>query len=292
MANKETNQGADGISILDILVAIAESWKLISIGTIAAGLIVWLAAGALPPTYETSAVLRLSRGELQLVENGALVDSLYREINGLPADAPVSPAAREEVLESIFILVDGDSGFNRLGARANSPERAGTILDRAIALLNTRFPEGGYGRQGALNELEVHSEGIASLRRVAGSIRAALQPEAVARAGASAEDFSKALVVLENGIKDLERSATGARERLAAYELGIVASEPGKALRVGIRPEVAGSAAAMLAGLVLLNFVLIRRLLLRLAENPVNRTKLGRIRAAFVRPKAAPQKPE
>ena len=74
----------DEISLLDILVTLAESWKLLVFGPLAAAVLAGALSFLWPKTFESTAIVRLSEAEVALVGAAPVLDPLIVKFDLLP----------------------------------------------------------------------------------------------------------------------------------------------------------------------------------------------------------------
>jgi len=91
----------DEISLLDILVILAESWKLLVFGP----LIVGVLAGALsflwPKTFESVAIVRLTEQELALINSAPVLDPIIEKFSLLPEFDGIHDDARQYLVKKL-----------------------------------------------------------------------------------------------------------------------------------------------------------------------------------------------
>lgn len=143
MTEQSVNNYDDEISLLDILVTLAESWKLLVFGP----LIVGVLAGALsflwPKTFESVAIVRLTEAELALLSTAPVLDPLVEKF-GLLADFDgVQEDARQYLSKKITGKFDKKTNLVTITAVANTPELAQEMGKVAMdALLKELLPKG------------------------------------------------------------------------------------------------------------------------------------------------------
>jgi uncharacterized protein involved in exopolysaccharide biosynthesis len=131
------------ISLLDILVTMAESWRLLVFGP----LIVVVLTGGLsflwPKTYESIAVLRMTSAELALLEAAPVLDPLIEKFGLLSEFDGEQDVARQYLAKKLTSKVDNKTGFATITATANTPEKAHELSKAAVAaLLQELLPKG------------------------------------------------------------------------------------------------------------------------------------------------------
>jgi capsular polysaccharide biosynthesis protein len=133
----------DEISLLDILVTLAESWKLLVFGPLIAGVLAGALSFLWPKTYESVAIVRISEAELALLNTVPVLDPLIEKFGLLPQFDGVQDDARQYLAKKLVGQVDKKTGLAIITASANAPERAQELGKAAMeALLTALLPKG------------------------------------------------------------------------------------------------------------------------------------------------------
>lgn len=133
----------DEISLLDILVTLAESWKLLVFGPLIAGALAGALSFLLPKTYESVAIVRMSEAELALLNTAPVLDPLIEKFGLLPQFDGVKEDARQYLAKKLVGKVDKKTGLATITASANAPEKAQELGKAAMeALLTELLPKG------------------------------------------------------------------------------------------------------------------------------------------------------
>lgn len=133
----------DEISLLDILVTLAESWKLLVFGPLAAAMLAAALSFLLPKTFESTAIVRLAETEVALVGAVPVLDPLIVKFDLLPEFDGNQDDARAYLAKQITGKFDKKTGLSTITAIATTPERAQAMGVAAInALLLELLPKG------------------------------------------------------------------------------------------------------------------------------------------------------
>jgi phosphate/sulfate permease len=131
------------ISLLDILVTLAESWKLLVFGPLIAGVLAGGLSFFLPKTFESVSVVRMSEAELSLLGAAPVLDPLIEKFGLLAEFDGIQNDARQYLAKKIVGKSDKKNGLVTIVATANTPERAQELGRAAIdALLQELVPKG------------------------------------------------------------------------------------------------------------------------------------------------------
>jgi len=140
---EQATSNDDEISLLDILVTLAESWKLLVFGPLVAGLLAGGLSFLWPKTFESVAVVRLTEQEFALISSAAVLDPIIEKFGLLSEFDGVQENAREYLAKKITGKFDKKTGFVTITAAARTPERAQDLGRMAVdVLLKELLPKG------------------------------------------------------------------------------------------------------------------------------------------------------
>jgi capsular polysaccharide biosynthesis protein len=144
MTEQTVSHYEDGeISLLDILVTLAESWKLLVFGPLIAAVLAGGLSFLWPKTYESVAIVRMTEAELALLNVAPVLDPLIEKFGLLPEFDGVQDDARLYLAKKLVGKVDKKTGLATITASANAPERAQELGKAAMdALLKELLPRG------------------------------------------------------------------------------------------------------------------------------------------------------
>lgn len=165
----------DEISLLDILVTLAESWKLLVLGPMIAGVLAGTLSFLWPKTFESVAIVRLTEEEAALLHAAPVLDPLIVQFDLLRESDGFMDDARQELKKRLTFSVDKKTKLTYVSAKARTPEQAQMLGASAIAF--------------ALKELQVKGKEKALIEKTI-----AIND----RANASAED---AIASIQRGVK-------------------------------------------------------------------------------------------
>lgn len=158
------NYEDDEISLLDILVTLAESWKLLVFGPLIAGVLAGALSFLWPKTFESVAIVRLTEAELALLNTAPVLDPLVEKFGLLAEFDSVQEDARQYLTKKIVGKFDKKTNLVTITAAANTPERA-QEMGKAVmdALLKELLPKGKNKDQ--IEQKIVNNEGVISNNR-------------------------------------------------------------------------------------------------------------------------------
>jgi LPS O-antigen subunit length determinant protein (WzzB/FepE family) len=137
------NYEDDEIGLLDILVTLAESWKLLVFGPLIAGVLAGALSFLWPKTFESVVIVRLTEAELALLNTAPVLDSLVEKFDLLVEFDGVQEDARQYLTKKIVGKFDKKTNLATITAAANTPERA-QEMGKAVmdAFLKELLPKG------------------------------------------------------------------------------------------------------------------------------------------------------
>ena len=158
------NYEDDEISLLDILVTLAESWKLLVFGPLIAGVLAGALSFLWPKTFESVAIVRLTEAELALLNTAPVLDPLVEKFGLLSEFDGVQEDARQYLTKKIVGKFDKKTNLATITAAANTPERA-QEMGKAVmdALLIELLPKGKNKDQ--IEQKIINNEGVISNNR-------------------------------------------------------------------------------------------------------------------------------
>jgi uncharacterized protein involved in exopolysaccharide biosynthesis len=158
------NYEDDEISLLDILVTLAESWKLLVFGPLIAGVLAGALSFLWPKTFESVAIVRLTEAELALLNTAPVLDQLVEKFGLLSEFDGYQEDARQYLTKKIVGKFDKKTNLVTITAAANTPERA-QEMGKAVmdALLKELLPKGKNKDQ--IEQKIINNEGVISNNR-------------------------------------------------------------------------------------------------------------------------------
>jgi capsular polysaccharide biosynthesis protein len=152
----------DEISLLDILVILAESWGLLVFGPLVAGLLAGGLSFLWPNTYESVAIVRLTEEEAALFHAAPVLDSLVKKFGYLELADGFHEDARNAVKANLTFAADKKTKLVTATAKGRSPEAAQALGYAAFEALFVELVPKGNEKKAIEQEIAVNTELIAS----------------------------------------------------------------------------------------------------------------------------------
>lgn len=275
------------VSLLDLLVTLAENARLLIIGPLLVGLCALGLGFVLPQTFQSVAVLQAEQATASLMTTAAVLDPVAAGLGMGMGKDDSAEESRRTLREQIKVAVGRNDKLLTLTVSAPTPQQAQAT---ANALLQQTYlqsrPKGSVGKrlagqlaeaQGRLKNAESAAAGM--LKRLETSAVSAPGGSELARGYA---DLLTAAAAAQGQVSALEAQLEGLSEALLvqAPTLPQKASQPKKALMA--------IGATLGTGLLLLLFIFVRQALRTTATDAEAAGKLARIRRALgLKPQAA-----
>lgn len=151
----------DEISLLDILVTLAESWKLLVFGPLIAGVLAGGLSFLWPKTFESVAIVRMTEEEVALLHAAPVLDPLIEKF-GLLAEADgIVDDARQDLKKRLTFVVDKKTKLATVTAKGRSPESAQALGQAAMDILLIELQPKGKEKEAILQEIAINNQLIA-----------------------------------------------------------------------------------------------------------------------------------
>lgn len=151
----------DEISLLDILVTLAESWRLLVFGPLIAGLLAGCLSFLWPKTFESVAIVRMTEDEVALLHAAPVLDSLIQKFGFLAESDGIVDDARQDLKKRLTFVVDKKTKMATIGAKGPSPESAQALNQAAMDQLLIELQPKGKDKEAILQEIAINNQLIA-----------------------------------------------------------------------------------------------------------------------------------
>ncbi|WP_310626187.1 Wzz/FepE/Etk N-terminal domain-containing protein [Limnohabitans sp.] len=155
------NGQEDEISFLDILVTLAESWKLLVFGPLVAGVIAGGVSFLWPPTFESVAIVRLTEEEVALLHAAPLLDPLIERFGFLQKADGIKDDARSELKKHLSYAIDKKTKLATVVSKGATPEAAQALGQAAMDALFIELQPKGKEKEAILQEININNQSIA-----------------------------------------------------------------------------------------------------------------------------------
>jgi uncharacterized protein involved in exopolysaccharide biosynthesis len=271
----------DEIDLLDLLVTVAESWKLLVFVPVLVGIVAFTGATFLKPSfYQSSAILRLSEDQISVLHSAPVLDPLTESFGYLSEAQGIKEDAREALKKDLVGAVDKRSKLLTISAMSNSPEQAQKLNQQAVQLLLEELMPKGLAKTNILQLIEIRKQAVAlaetSFEQLV-SAYSKMGSNAPNAAQGSSSIASLVTLVLDgkNAIQGMEQQLIIRGSEVFVQPATLPQKEmPRKRVMVAVM-------AVLASGFALLLFVFIRKALLNAGTNPESAAKIARIKKSF-----------
>lgn len=266
------------ISLLDMLVTLAENVKLLIMGPLLVGLCALGVGYVLPQTFQSVAVLQAEQATASLMSTASVLDPVIASL-GLAKDDTVEDA-RRKLREQIKTAVGKTDKLLTLTVSASTAQQAQAI---AKALLQQAYlqsqPKGNVRARLEAQLAEAQARRKNAQDAAAGLLKRLESSGSGASGGAE----------LARGYAELLSATGAAQAQISALETQLEGLSEALLVQAPTLPEKASQpkkgliaiGATLATGLVLLLFVFMRQALRNTAANETSSAKLARIRRSL-----------
>ena len=278
----------DAVSFLDILVTLAEGWKiLVLLPVFIAALTAALLYSFLPREYESTALMRLSPEEAVRLQSTQVLDSAIAQTLWLPRHESSLSAARAALTAALSVEPISDTSFYRLAVVDSTGAGASELLSALVQnLIRNSQPVGDQlitlqarveGSKNAVNQLD------SALTLIMSSLEGDLPRQPSSDSSMVLGNFGESVAALVKDIESFNRSIVELQLNLdgSVSEDDVLqpATIPDRPLgRNVVQYSITFGLFAFMASMLL---VWTRALLRQAATEPENDAKIVRIRRAL-----------
>lgn len=267
----------DEISFLEILVTLAESWKLLVFGPMIAGVLAGALSFLWPKTFESVAIVRFTEEEAALLHAAPVLDPLIVQFDLLRESDGFMDDARQELKKRLTFSVDKKTKLAYISAKARTPEQAQMLGTSAIAFVLKELQVKGKEKAFIEKTIAINERANASAEEAIGSIQ-----RSVKKNGLSNQAQESAINYLAAINSDIVKRSQENVELLQKLELRgaeVFVQDPSLAQRKVSPKRGSVVLLAMLASaFLLLVFVFIRKAWQSASQNAEAASKIATIK--------------
>lgn len=274
------NYEEDEISLLDILVTLAESWKLLVFGPLIAGALVGALSFLWPNTFESVAIVRLTEEEVALLHAAPVLDPLIEKFGLLAKADGYLDDARQDLKKRLAFAVDKKTKLATITAKAQSPEQAQALGQSAIALMLQELQLKGNQKALLQKTIAINESAIASAEDAVDSIRHVLKKGSLY--DQAQESAIKNLAAINSDVAKRLQENEEIKQKLDVRGAEVFVQEPSLPQRkTSPKLGLVVLLAVLVSGFALLVFVFIRKALAFAEQDAESAGKLAAIRRSL-----------
>ena len=270
----------DEISLLDLLVTLAESWKLLVFGPLLAGVLAGGLSFLQPKTFESTAIVRLSEEEAALFHAAPILDPLAEKFGYLAKANGVREDARTALKQDLVYSVDKKTKLVTLVSKARTPEQAQALGQAAMAAVLTEAVPKGKEKETLLKAIDVNTQNMAIQTEVLDSIKKST-PQIIANPTA----LDAAMRQLAQGTAEVARLKLANIElakKLEAKTAEVYVQEPSLPQRKSApKRSLVVMLAVLATGFALLLWVFVRKAWAAAAQDAESASKVAAIKRSL-----------
>lgn len=281
-------EDSDDISLLDLLITIAENVKLLLLGPIAVAVLAYSGAHVMPQTFTSHAILAMpnqgnqgNQGSFSPAQTSALLSSplvLDPILLGSQLAVDTSLDQARKRLETRVKATAGKDLLVRLETTGKSPEAAQQLGNQIIdSFLNATAPAEAEQKD-LKKRLEIAQTGLsavqAALKTLGGNTLG--KPLTLGTGNTSLVSLYELEAKYHNDTLSIPRAIQGLERELVVKQSPTLPIDP-TSPKKGLVAIIAGLA----SGFALLLFVFVRQALRKAAQDPESAEKISKIRKAL-----------
>ena len=272
------NDEEDEISLLDILVTLAESWKLIVFGPLIAAVLAGALSFLLPKTFESVAIVRLTEEEVALLHTVPVLAPLIEKFGYLKDADGIKDDANKELKKDLIFVTDKKTKLATITAKAPTPEKAQALGNAAIAALLAELQAKGQEKALLEKTIAINQRAIDSAEDAIESIQRGLK-----RSGYSdqaQESAIKNLAAINSDISKRAQENEMLRQKLDVKGAEVFVQQPSLPQRkASPKRSMVVLLALLISGFALLMFVFIRKAWRNAEQDAESASKMVRLKS-------------
>jgi hypothetical protein len=273
----ENHYDGDEISLLDILVTLAESWKLLVFGPLIAAVLTGTLSFLWPKTFESVAIVRLTEEDMALLHAAPVLDPLIEKFGYLKDADGIKDDARKELKKDLLFASDKKTKLATITAKATTPEQAQALGSAAMAALLLELRPKGQEKALLQKTIAINERAIVGSEDAIESIQRSLKRGALS--DQTQESAIKNLAAINSDIAKRTQENETLRQKLEARGAEVLVQQPSLPQRkTSPKNGMVVLLALMTSGFVLLLFVFIRKAWRNAGQDAESANKIARIK--------------
>ena len=214
----------DEISLLDILVTLAESWKLLVFGPLIASVLAGALSFLWPKTFESVAIVRLTEEDAALLHAVPVLDHLIERFGYLEDADGIKDDARKELKKDLIFATDKKTKLATITAKAPMPDKAQALGNAAIGALLAELQAKGQEKAMLEKSIAINQRAIESAEDAIESIQRSLKRGALS--DLAQESAIKNLAAINSDIAKRAQENETLRQKLDIKGVEVFVQQP------------------------------------------------------------------
>jgi len=271
------NYDEDEISFLDILVTLAESWRLLVFGPLVVGGVAGVLSFAWPKTFESVAIVRLAEEEVALLHAAPVLDPLIEKFGLLAKADGIVDDARQELKKSLTFAVDKKTKLATITAKAGTPDTAQALGGSAIAAVLKELQVKGQEKALLEKTIAINNRAIESAEDAEESIQHNLKKGGLV--DQAQESAIKNLAAINSDIAKRSQENEELRQKLEIKGAEVFVQEPSlPQLKTSPKLWLVLAISVLMSFFLILIFVFIRKAILIASQDSETAQKISNIK--------------
>lgn len=267
----------DEISLLDILVTLAESWKLLVFGPLIAAVLAGALSFLWPKTFESVAIVRLTEEDVALLHTAPVLDPLIEQFGLLVRAGGIVDDARQGLKQRILFSVDKKTKLANITTKDKTPDQARALSNAAITALLKELQIKGQEKILLQKTIAINDRAIESAEDAIESIQRSLKRSALS--DQAQESAIKNLAAISSDIAKRAQENETLRQKLDIKGAEVFVQQPSLPQReTSPRRSMLMLLVLLASGSALLLFVFIRKAWRDAAQDAESASKMARIK--------------
>lgn len=270
----QSSQDDYEISILDILVVLAENIRLIILVPLVIGLVALGVTLFIPPTYQSISWLYLGESAESAMKSEEVMEKVLKKTDWIKGSN--REASLKKLISKIQVSTDKKTNHFNVITEANTPDRARDLNSRIINEYRAYSLPKGKALDGINENIRILSEELSVLEQAAKKISANVDKVVP---GTEGDNVARAYATINDKIVSVKQSLYGLRQSLKGFGSEVFIQEPTLPEKP-IKPKKAQIAimATLASGFLTILFVFIRAAFRNLSGDAEASEKFARIR--------------
>jgi capsular polysaccharide biosynthesis protein len=268
------------ISLLDILVTLAESWKLLVFGPLIAALLAGALSFLWPKTFESVAIVRLTEEEVALLYAAPVLDPLIEKFGYLKDADGIKEDARKELKKDLIFASDKKTKLATITAKAPAPDEAQALGNAAISAVLNELQVKGQEKALLEKTIAINDRAIESAEDAIESIQRSLKRHA--SSDLAQESAVKNLAAITSDIAKRAQENEELRQKLEVRGAEVLVQPPSLPQReTSPKSSMVVLVALLASGFAFLVFVFIRKAWRNSAQDAESASKMAAIKRSL-----------
>jgi capsular polysaccharide biosynthesis protein len=272
----------DEISLLDILVTLAESWKLLVFGPLAVAVLAGALSFLWPKTFESVAIVRLAEEDVALLHAAPVLDPLIEQFGLLAKAGGIVDDARQGLKQRVLFAYDKKTKLTTITTKAETPDQAQALGGAAIAALLKELQVKGQEKALLQKTIAINERAIETAEDAIESIQRSFKKGVLS--DQAQESAIKNLAAINSDIAKREQENETLRQKLEIKGVEIFVQQHSFPQRkASPKRSMVVLLAFLASGFALLMFVFIRKAWCTAGQDKEAAAKIKQIKFAFTR---------